>query len=56
MIGSGTIYQYVSEADGSTSTYEFVGVSLTLTNAGHYQAENIVKQVISFYASQRNRL
>ena len=56
VIGSGTIYQYVSEADGSTSTYEFVGVSLTLTSAGHYQAENIVKQVISFYASQRNRL
>ena len=55
-IGSGSIYQYINETDGSTSTYEFVGVSLTLSNSGHYQAENIVKQTISFYASQRNRL
>lgn len=56
VIGSGTIYQYITESDGSTSTYEFIGVSLTLTSAGHYQAENIVKQTIGFYASQRNRV
>ncbi len=56
VIGSGTIYQYISEPDGSTSTYEFVGVSLTFTNSGHYQAENIVKQTVSFFASQRNKI
>jgi hypothetical protein len=56
VIGSGTIYQYVAEANGSTSTYEFVGVSLNLTSSGHYQAENIVKQTVGFFASQRNRL
>jgi len=56
VIGSGTIYQYVSESDGSTSTYEFTGVSLTLTSSGHYQAENIVKQTIAFFSSQRTRL
>ena len=41
VIGSGTIYQYITEGDGSTSTYEFVGVSLTFQNSGHYQAEKI---------------
>jgi hypothetical protein len=46
----------VTETDGSTSTYQYTGVSLTLTSSGHYQAENIVKQVISFYASQRSKL
>lgn len=56
VIGSGTIYQYVTEPDGSTSTYEFVGVSLTLQDSGHYHAENIVKQVVAFYASQRKKL
>ena len=55
-IGSGTIYQYVNEPDGSTSTYEFVGVALTLTNSGHYKAENIVTQTVNFFASQRNRI
>jgi hypothetical protein len=56
VIGTGVIYQYISEPDGTTSTYEFVNVSLTLSNSGHYQAENIVKQTVSFFASQRNRL
>lgn len=54
-IGSGTIYQYVTETDGSLSTYEFIGVSLVLSNAGNYQADNIVKQTIGFFASQRVR-
>lgn len=56
VIGSGTIYQYVSEPDGSISTYEFVGVAITLTNSGSYKAENIVTQTVSFFASQRNKI
>lgn len=56
VIGSGTIYQYVTEADGSLSTYEFIGVSLTLASLGHYRAENIVTQTLSFFASQRRRI
>ena len=55
-IGSGTIYQYVTEADGTLSTYEFIGVSLVLSSAGNFQADNIVKQTISFFASQRVRM
>ncbi|TLU72682.1 hypothetical protein [Lichenicoccus roseus] len=56
IIGSGTIYQYVNETDGSTSTYEFTGVALTLSNSGTYKAEAIVTQTINFFASQRNRI
>ncbi len=56
LIGTGTIYQYVSEPDNSVSTYEFIGVSLVLSNAGHFQADNIVKQTIGFFASQRIRM
>ena len=56
MIGSGTIYQYLNEADGSVSTYEYIGVALTFTDSGHYKAENIVTQTVSFFASQRNRI
>ena len=55
-INSGTIYQYVTEPDGSLSTYEFIGVSLVLTSAGSYQADVIVKQKIGFFASQRVKL
>ena len=56
IIGSGTIYQYVTEPDGSLSTYEFIGVSLILSNAGNFQADTIVKQTIGFFASQRVRI
>ena len=52
-IGSGTIYQYVTEPDSSLSTYEFVGVSLVLSSAGSFQADTIVRQKIGFFASQR---
>ncbi len=55
-INSGTIYQYVTEPDGSLSTYEFSGVALVLTSAGSYQADVIVKQKIGFFASQRVKL
>ena len=55
-IGSGVIYQTITETDGSTTQYEYVGVSLTLTSAGTWQAEGIVKQRLSFFASLRNKL
>ena len=55
-IGSGTIYQYVTEPAGSLSTYEFTGVSLVLSSAGNFQADAIVKQTIGFFASQRVRM
>ena len=55
-IGVGTIYQYVTEADGRLNTYEFTGVSLVLSNAGNFQADSIVKQTLGFFASQRVKI
>ncbi len=56
VIGSGTIYQYIKEVDGSTTTFEFVNASLNLTAAGSYAAEAIVKQSLAFFSSLRNKL
>ena len=53
-INNGVIYTYILENDGSTTTYEYIGVSLELSDAGTYQAESTVKQTLSFFASQRN--
>lgn len=52
----GSIYQYVTECDGSLSTYEYVGASIQLSDAGHYQSEMLVTQAISFSARARNRV
>ncbi|GCE82505.1 hypothetical protein [Komagataeibacter diospyri] len=52
----GSIYQYLTECDGSLSTYEFVGASLQLSDAGHYQSEMLVSQTITFAARARNRI
>ena len=56
LIGTGTIYQYVTEVSGATSTYEFINVTLTLDDAGTYHGDEVVKQKISFSASRRNKL
>lgn len=56
LIGSGSIYQYVTEVSGATSVYEFTSVSLTLDDAGTYHGDAVVKQKLSFRASQRNKL
>ena len=52
----GSIYQYVSECDGTLSTYEFIGASLQLSDAGRYQSETLVSQTITFAARARNRV
>lgn len=55
-IATGEIYQYVSEVDGSTSTYLFGGVTMKLDDAGSWKADSTVTQSISFYASTRKRV
>ena len=50
------IYQYVPNPDGSRSTFEFVGASLTLADAGRYTASDIVRQRVEFFASYREDL
>ncbi|GBR06989.1 hypothetical protein [Acetobacter oeni] len=52
-ISSGVLYCYIQEADGSTSKYEYSGLTLTFSNAGKFDSENIVAQTVDFFASQR---
>lgn len=54
--GTGTIYQYVQEADGSQSTYQFSGVPLKLADAGQWKGDSTVKQRIDGVASLRTRV
>jgi len=52
----GTLYQYVSEVDGSTSTYQYNAVVFKLVNAGMWKGDNSVKQKLEFWASMRTRV
>ena len=53
---AGTLYQYVAEADGSTSTYQFDGAVFRLANAGQWRGDAAVKQKLEFFASRRKRV
>lgn len=55
-IASGTLYQYVTEADGSVSTYQFDGVVFRLTNAGVWRGDQSVRQRLEFFAASRRRI
>ncbi len=55
-IGAGTLYQYVNEPDGSTSTFQFSGVVFKLSSAGAYKGDAAVAQKLEFYASSRQRV
>lgn len=54
--GAATIYQYVNELDGSTSTYQFTNVAFKLADAGAYTGAETVKQTLNFEASSRVRV
>jgi hypothetical protein len=53
---AGTVYQYVAEVDGSTSTYQYSNVVFKLINSGIWRGDSSVKQKIEFFAAQRQRL
>lgn len=53
---AGTVYQYVTEVDGSVSTYEFSGAVFKLINAGSWKGDASVKQKLEFFATQRRRV
>lgn len=53
---TGSMYQYVTEADGSISTYQFDGVVFRLANAGQWRGDAAVKQKLEFFASRRRRI
>ena len=55
-ITSGTMYQYVTETDGSTSTYQYDNVAFRLSNAGVWKGDSSVKQKLEFFAVRRRRI
>jgi hypothetical protein len=52
----GTMYQYITEADGSTSTYQYDSVTFRLSSAGQWKGDSSVKQKLDFFASRRLRI
>ncbi len=52
----GTMYQYISEANGSTSTYQFDTVTFKLVSAGQWRGDSSVKQKLEFFAARRRRI
>jgi hypothetical protein len=55
-VSLGTMYQYVTETDGSTSTYQYDGVIFRLSNAGTWKGDSSVKQKLEFFAVRRRRI
>jgi hypothetical protein len=51
---AGTLYQYIDEIDGSTSTYQYNGVAFKLTSSGLYKGDSSVKQRLEFFATSRS--
>jgi hypothetical protein len=51
-----TLYQYVNEVDGSTSTYQYSSVVFRLANAGTWKGDAAVRQRLEFFASSRIRV
>jgi hypothetical protein len=52
----GTLYQYITEVDGSTSTYQYESVVFKLASAGQWKGDASVKQKLEFFAGQRKRI
>ena len=53
---AGTMYQYITETDGSVSTYQFDGVVFKLASAGTWKGDASVKQKLEFYATRKRRI
>lgn len=53
---SGSMYQYITEADSSTSTYQFDGVVFKLASAGVWKGDTSVKQKLDFFATRKRRI
>jgi len=52
----GTLYQYVTEPDGSTTTFQFDSVVFKLPNAGQWKGDASVKQRLEFFSARRRRV
>ena len=54
--GPGTIFQYVNNPNGSTSTYQYPDAVFKFSDAGTYTGAEAVKQTLNFEASTRVRV
>ena len=52
-ITNGTLYQYITEPDGSTTTWQYTNVSIVLDAAGSWSNDSMVMQSFNFTASQK---
>jgi hypothetical protein len=52
----GTMYQYITETDGSVSTYQYDGVVFKLASAGVWKGDASVKQKLEFFATRKRRI
>ena len=55
-LSGGTLYQYITESDGSVSTYQFEGAVFKMASAGQWRGDAAVKQRLDFFASRRKRI
>lgn len=55
-VTGGSMYQYITETDGSTSTYLYDNVTFRLGNAGIWKGDSSVKQKLEFFAVRRRRI
>jgi hypothetical protein len=55
-VPSGSLYQYISEVDGSTSTYQYQGAVFKFAQAGTWRGDASVKQRLEFFATSRQRI
>lgn len=51
-----TMYQYITETDGSTSTYQYDNVTFRMSNAGTWKGDSSVRQRLDFFAVRRRRI
>ena len=51
----GTVFQAITEIDGTTTTYQYTNFVCHLSDAGDYASDKSVKQTITGYASTRTR-
>jgi hypothetical protein len=49
---AGTVYIYITETSGSTTTMQFSGVSLGMTQGGDYKTDTPIKQTIEGFAQR----
>ncbi|MBB3175395.1 hypothetical protein FHR90_003250 [Endobacter medicaginis] len=54
-VGVGTIYQYVTESNGSTSAFEYTECAMSF-DTGSWKSDTTVEMKLKFYARYRNAI